>query len=131
MSLPGTTNGGAGEGLRRHLPGGHTLLSQRKATCQILLKDEMAERWTPVRSMPEWEAIHRTNQGQADAGWVDVPTALNMWDLLTAWVEDQTEPGWLATNFDGNVRHSKEAGLGTDPLQYQLEAMAGEHSHLQ
>ena len=36
--------------------GGHDLLSQRKATCQIVLEDEFAEWTTPVRSMPEWGA---------------------------------------------------------------------------
>ena len=67
---------------------------------------------------------------QPGAGWADAQTRLNMWDLLTAWVEDGVEPGWLATNLDGNVRHSQEAGCETDPLRYQLEAAAGEHSHL-
>lgn len=67
---------------------------------------------------------------QSDTGWADTPTVLNLWHLITAWVEDDAEPGWLATNFDGNVRHSKEAGHETDPLQYQLEAAAGRHSHL-
>ncbi len=67
---------------------------------------------------------------QPGAGWADAQTHLNMWDLMTAWVEDGTEPGWLATNLDGNVRHSREAGCDSDPLKYQLEAVAGEHSNL-
>lgn len=67
---------------------------------------------------------------QSNAGWADTRTVLNLWNLITAWVEDGAEPGWLATNLDGNVRHSKEAGHETDPLQYQLESAAGEHSNL-
>ncbi len=69
--------------------------------------------------------------GGGGPGWVDLQTILNLWNLITAWVEDGTEPGWLATNLDGNVRHSKEAGHETDPLQYQLEGIAGQHSNLE
>lgn len=84
-------------------------------------------RYYGAPSYGHWQNVFGAGGGP---GWADLGTVLSMWDLITAWVEDGEEPGWLATNLDGNVRHSKEAGHETDPLQYQLEAIAGEHSNL-